>query len=182
MTKIKTDDVGGQSRVDKVRPSQPPKGLGSYRGKEGRSESQRWIWVSCFFHRSSQLFGVLGCRQRGRVIDECHFLVCHSSVVASVFAPSARVITVKPFQPMANLRCPTAARPVLNVEHVDGPGDGDESRKKGSCSEDVLSNRLSSDAFASTHRQRHWSTSESDGVMGNSSAGSAGNGGNGGNA
>jgi len=124
LTKIKTDDVGlrlrscsgitasyscsvgGQSRVDKVRPSQPPKGLGSYRGKEGRSEPQRWIWVGCFFHRSSQLFGVLGCRQRGRVIDECHFLVCHLSVVASVFAPSARVITVEPFQPMMNLRCP----------------------------------------------------------------------------
>lgn len=98
----------------------------------------------------SQLFGVLGCRQRGRVIDECHFLVCHLSVVASVFAPSARVITVEPFQPMMNLRCPTAARPVLDAEHVDGLGDGDESSvvtnqlKKGSCSEDVLSPTSSS--------------------------------------
>ena len=129
----------------------------SYRGKEGRSEPQRWIWVVVvsFFHRWSRLFGVLGCRQGRRVVDECHFLVCHSSFVASVFTPNARV----PFQPMMNLRCPTAALPVLDVAHVDGLGDGDESRKKGSCSEDVLSNPLSSDAFASTHRRRHWSTS-----------------------
>jgi len=113
----------------------------------------------CFLHRCSRLlFGVLACRQRRRVIDECHFLVCHSSVVASVFAPDARVITAKSFQPMMSLRCPTAARPVLDVEHVDGLADGNESRKKGS-SEDVRSNPLSSDAFASTHRRRHWSTS-----------------------
>jgi len=96
-----------------------------------------WIVVvsrttdGCFFHRCSRLlFGVLGCRQRKQVIDMCHFLVCHSSVVASVFTPSGRVITAKPFQPMMNLRCPTAARPVLDVEHVDGLGDGNESRKE----------------------------------------------------
>jgi len=56
-------------------------------------------------------------------IDECHFLVCHLSVVASVVAPSARVITAKPFQFMMDLRCPTAARPVLDVARVDGLGD-----------------------------------------------------------
>ena len=119
----------------------------------------------CFFHRCSRLlFGVLGCRQRRHVIDECHFLVCHSPVVASAVTPSARVITAKPFQPMMNLRCPTAVHTFLDVEHVNGFGDGDESSvatnqpKKRSCS-DVRSNPLPSDAFASTHRRRHWSTS-----------------------
>jgi len=53
-------------------------------------------------------------------IDECHFLVCHLPVVASVVAPSARVITAKPFQFMMDLKCPTAARPVLDVARVDG--------------------------------------------------------------
>ena len=115
-----------------------------------------WIVVvsrtagGCFFHR---LFGVLGCQRARRVIEECHFLVCHLSFVASVFTPNARV----PFQPMMNLRCPTAARPILDVARVDGLGNGDESRKKGSCSEDVRSNP-SSDTFASTHCRRHWST------------------------
>ena len=132
MTKIKTDDVGTAAGIVVVS-----------RTTDG-----------CFFQRWSRRFGVLGCRQRRCDIDECHFLVCHSSVVASVFAPDARVITAKSFQPMMSLRCPTAARPVLDVEHVDGLADGNESRKKGS-SEDVRSNPLSSDTFASTLRRRY---------------------------
>jgi len=117
---------------------------------EGRREIGTAVWIvvvsrttdGCFFHR---LFGVLGCRQRRRVSDEWHFLVCHSSAVASVFAPNAKVITAIPFQPMMNLRCPTAARPILDVAHVDDESSvATNQPKKGSCSEDVLSPTSSS--------------------------------------
>jgi len=96
-TKIKTDDVGTAVGIVVVS-----------RTADG-----------CFFHR---LFGVLGCRQRRRVIDEYHFLVCDSSVVASIFAPSARVITAKPFQPM-NVE-PQMPNRSPSSGHVDGLGDG----------------------------------------------------------
>ena len=36
--------VVGQSRVDKVRPGQPPEGLGSYRGKEWNRRGGCGLW------------------------------------------------------------------------------------------------------------------------------------------